>query len=368
MKKLLPLIVTLTLTYSCSEPLTPPEIIANDFYLNLLTGNSEKAFESFSEDSIKNISLYEFEEYYLIDVGGEELVSLKSLKESTVALLVLGYPELEIKNILVDGKKAQIDIEAEVNDSIAIAQKLMAKITEKFINSFSEPEGYELANAAEHIIIDEVTSVDSDALPKKNLSIVRFNLVLQKDGWKIDENLDQIISIEKDKQDLINKQQEADLKILNEKIEKQKLENERLQEEKKRKEKEKLEREQQIEKEKIEYMQDKISIFEFEATRIDTYLDKNIPAVRFAIKNNGDKSLDEVKVTVFFYDRDDMPIYEKSFYPVLVNSYSSSDSPLKPNYIKREKEGSYFTIDELGAEWTGKADIVVSEIEFSSVD
>ena len=34
MKKLLALIITLTLTYGCSEPVTPPDIIANDFYLN----------------------------------------------------------------------------------------------------------------------------------------------------------------------------------------------------------------------------------------------------------------------------------------------------------------------------------------------
>ena len=109
-----------------------------------------------------------------------------------------------------------------------------------------------------------------------------------------------------------------------------------------------------------------LSIFDFKATRIDTYLDKNIPAVRFAVKNTGNKSLDEVKVTVIFYDWDDMPIYEKSFYPV--TQFLSADTPLKPNYIKREKEGSYFTIDELGSEWSGNATISVTEIEFSNND
>ena len=128
-KKHLYLLIIFILIYGCSEPVTPPEKIAIDFYLNLLTGNSDKAFLSFSEDSINDIDLYEFEEYYMIDVGGSNSVSLKFLKESTTALLVMGYPELEIKNILVDGKNAQIDIEAEINDFNLISQKLMSKMT-----------------------------------------------------------------------------------------------------------------------------------------------------------------------------------------------------------------------------------------------
>ena len=111
---------------------------------------------------------------------------------------------------------------------------------------------------------------------------------------------------------------------------------------------------------------DKVEIFDFEATRIDTYLDKNIPAVRFAIRNRGDRSLDKVEVTVYFYDRNKNAIFEKTYYPVLVSSYGlNNNSPLKPNYIKRQKENNYYTIDELGSEWAGKADAIVSDIEFS---
>ena len=58
---------------------------------------------------------------------------------------------------------------------------------------------------------------------------------------------------------------------------------------------------------------DKVEIFDFEATRIDTYLDKNIPAVRFAIRNRGDRSLDKVEVTVYFYDRNNNAIFEKTY-------------------------------------------------------
>lgn len=110
-----------------------------------------------------------------------------------------------------------------------------------------------------------------------------------------------------------------------------------------------------------------IEIFEFEAKRIDTYLDENVPAVRFSLKNNGDRSLDKVKVTVYFYDNNNQPIYEKTYTPVLVSEYSflSDDGPLKPNYIWRGEANNYYTIEQLGPEWSGRAKAIISDIEFS---
>ena len=49
---------------------------------------------------------------------------------------------------------------------------------------------------------------------------------------------------------------------------------------------------------------DKVEITEFLAQRIDTYLKKDIPAVRISLKNKGDRSLDKVKVVVYFKDKD----------------------------------------------------------------
>tara|TARA_B100001093_G_C26710920_1_gene963366 strand:- start:10 stop:1089 length:1080 start_codon:yes stop_codon:yes gene_type:complete len=116
---------------------------------------------------------------------------------------------------------------------------------------------------------------------------------------------------------------------------------------------------------KQEYIKN-IEIFELEIKRIDTYLDKNVPAVKFAVKNNGDRSLDKVEVTVYFYDWDDKPIFEKKYLPVLVSDYSiSNNDPLKPNYIRRKNKNEYYTVDQLGPEWSGKANAVVSDIRFS---
>tara|TARA_B100001027_G_scaffold189845_1_gene143501 strand:+ start:521 stop:1624 length:1104 start_codon:yes stop_codon:yes gene_type:complete len=367
MKRLLSLLIVFIFIHGCSEPVTPPEKIANDFYLNLLTGNFDSAFLMFSDESKEAVTIFDFKEYYTINIGRDYEFAIKELEENPIGVLSIGYPAIEIINISISGKTASVDLSAQINDIQAIASKLMTKILEKYTANISTSK--ELSSYAEEMIADEINKTDNDALPKINLKVLRIDLVLEKEGWKISENLAQNILLEKQKQDLIKEQQEAELKELNEKIEKQKLENERIKQEKKRKDEEELKRKQELEKEKLQYMENKVSIFDFEATRIDTYSDKNIPAVRFAIKNIGNKSLNIVKVTVVFYDRDDLPIYEKSYSPVLVSKYSiSGDTPLKPNYIKREKEGRYYTIEELGPEWSGKATISVSEIEFTDDD
>jgi len=82
--------------------------------------------------------------------------------------------------------------------------------------------------------------------------------------------------------------------------------------------------------EKMNYL-DKVLITEFSAKRINTYSKKSVPAVRISLKNNGDRSLDKVKVVVYFQDRNGNTIFEEDYHPVLVSKYSfgSDNKPLK---------------------------------------
>ena len=110
----------------------------------------------------------------------------------------------------------------------------------------------------------------------------------------------------------------------------------------------------------------KIKITEFTAKRIDTWSKKNIPAVRFSLKNIGERSLDKVKVLVFFYDKNGKVIYEKNYHPVLVGGFLSDDKPLKPGYIDEMEVNNYHTLNSTLSEWQeGKATIKVVDIEFS---
>lgn len=120
--------------------------------------------------------------------------------------------------------------------------------------------------------------------------------------------------------------------------------------------------------EKMNYI-DKVTITEFSAKRIDTYSKKEMPAVRISLKNNGDKSLDKVKVIVYFQDKNGDTIFEEDYFPILVNKYSygSGSKPLKPGYIKEMDEGKYYTLDSTLSDWVeGKSIAKVVDIEFSS--
>jgi hypothetical protein len=119
--------------------------------------------------------------------------------------------------------------------------------------------------------------------------------------------------------------------------------------------------------EKMSYM-DKVEITEFVAQRIDTYLKKDVPAVRISLKNNGDRSLDKVKVVVYFKDQGGNTIFEEDYHPVLVSKYSFSgdNKPLKPGYVKEMEKGKYYTLESALSDWQeGKATAKVVDIEFT---
>lgn len=118
---------------------------------------------------------------------------------------------------------------------------------------------------------------------------------------------------------------------------------------------------------KMNYM-DEIEITNFVAKRIDTYRKEGVPAVKISLKNKGDRSLDKVKVTVYFKGEDGREIFEESFHPVLVSEYSfgGDNKPLKPGYVKEMDKGKYYTLDKPLSDWQeGKATVKIEDIEFS---
>jgi hypothetical protein len=119
--------------------------------------------------------------------------------------------------------------------------------------------------------------------------------------------------------------------------------------------------------EKMNYL-NKVTITEFSAERIDTYSKKSVPAVRISLKNNGDRSLDKVKVVVYFQDKNGNTIFEEDYHPVLVSKYSfgSDNKPLKSGYVKEMEKGKYYTLDSALTDWVeGKSVAKVVDVEFS---
>ena len=107
-----------------------------------------------------------------------------------------------------------------------------------------------------------------------------------------------------------------------------------------------------------------VRIYDFEAKRIDRWADNAVPAVRFTIKNEGNRTLERVEATVYFEDANGQAIFEKTYSPVL----PGSDTLLKPNYIigvPADRDKHYF-IEELGHEWKeGAAYAVITDLEFA---
>lgn len=119
--------------------------------------------------------------------------------------------------------------------------------------------------------------------------------------------------------------------------------------------------------EKMNYM-DNIVITEFVAKRIDTYSKKGVPAVRISLKNIGDRSLDKVKIIVYFQDENGNTIFEEDYHPVLVSDYSfrENNKPLKPGYVEEMEKDKYYTLETALTDWKeGKAIIKVVDIEFT---
>lgn len=112
---------------------------------------------------------------------------------------------------------------------------------------------------------------------------------------------------------------------------------------------------------------DKIELYDFVAKYYESYFDGKVPGVRFKVKNNGDRTLNKVKVSVYFQDANDNTIAEEDFHPVLISKYSfGDDKPLKAGYIWEMDKGKFYKVENLPSEWAeGKATAKVTEIEFA---
>ena len=118
--------------------------------------------------------------------------------------------------------------------------------------------------------------------------------------------------------------------------------------------------------EQEEYMA-KIELYDLTAKYYETYRDEQTPGVSFKLKNTGARTLDRVQVTVYFLDDNAMVIHEDNFLPVLNNSWNSTGSPLRPNYIWQMERGKFYSSDSVPSEWKeGAVTAKVTEVEFHS--
>lgn len=114
------------------------------------------------------------------------------------------------------------------------------------------------------------------------------------------------------------------------------------------------------------YIDTYLNVIEIDARYIDTYYTlekgKNVPAVKFAVKNLGSETITYLKATVYFLDKNGQPFYEETYSPI--SKYADMQE-LKPNYTFRLARESYWTVKEISPnEWSKRVRIEITDVEF----
>lgn len=114
------------------------------------------------------------------------------------------------------------------------------------------------------------------------------------------------------------------------------------------------------------YIDNNLKVMEINARYIDTYYTlesgKNVPAVKFAVKNFGNETITYLEATVYFLDKNGKPFFEKTYTPI---SKYADMKELKPNYTFRLERESYWTVKEVSpSEWSERVRIEITKIEF----
>lgn len=325
-----------------------PETILNEYLTAFTEGDYTTAYSKLSsvDQAYKSLSKYK----------------LSFANESPLAEVLLGNLTYEIQSITSTGNSAVATVKQTMPDGAAIFKDLLGAAFSNAFSGDSDTEG---------VLEKALKEKYADGKLPMTTTTEEHNLVKEESGWrvfvdfkaseervarneKIKTMLDDAKELRKNKEYV--RAVELYSEVLNE-------DEDNADADSGLKETETELAEQTI---KQEYIKN-VKLYDFEAKRIDTYSKKDVPAVRFTVKNEGDRTLNKVEVTVYFKDSKGDVIFEENYNPVFVSKYSIGDNkPLKPNYVKRKENGTYYTIKELGDEWkTGAAEAVVTDIEFA---
>ena len=354
MNKVLVSIFSILFIFSCSENSAVTES-------NASKGPEEIALEylqlqsNYDTEGVKALLSNEDKSYFKpSEYGVSEFIDNKSLTEIREAFSP--YIKYRIQSSEIQDTTSQITIIQSSPDLTALMGKFLQASMASALDNLGDGESSD--NSKELIAsLQNELSKDND-LPRLEVEKV-VNLVLEDGEWRVFQNLKlETIMIdarelekEKDYAKAMTKVSTAlEIDPMNDEANnmadsiQEKIDEERV---------------------KTEYFS-KIEIFEFEARIFNksSYSD-GTPGVTFALKNNGDKTLSDVDVIVFFLDSDGRPIAEKTFYPVRSSDYCYTNcDPLKPNYVWRQGD-KFYTMDTLGPEWSGEASIEIKDIQFA---
>ena len=325
---------------------------------------AKEVLSSYLDASLKNRSE---EAYGYVSSEDKTVKSLSEYKSETgkednpFADLIVSNVSFKVMKITETGSTAKADVEITLPDMGVIFKDLMGVA---FSSAFGDKDKGEIEKElAKKYETGEVPTTTKNE---------EFRLVKENDGWKVfldwkakkaaKEKEEKIAALLSDAKQLrgskklsgaIQKYEEV-LALNGEMVEaKEAIE----------------ETKQEIHdiEEKQKYLS-KVVLYDLKAKYYETYLEKKVPGVEFKVKNEGDRILKEVQVTVYFKDAKGTIIAEKEYHPVLVTKYSfnGDNKPLKPNYIWQMERGKFYKADSVPSEWKeGAVSASITNIEFS---
>lgn len=315
----------------------PKEVLSS--YLDAsLKGRSEEAYRYISSEdkSVKSCSEYKYE------------------NDNPFAVVVVNNVSFEVLQVAETGSTAKADVEITFPDMSGMFQDLWGA-------AFSSAFGGKNQGEIERELAAKYKTGEVPTTTKNE----EFQLVKEDDGWKVllgwktekaqKEKAEKVASLLSDAKELrksnklhgaVKKYEEA-LTLDSEMVE--------------------VREDLSETKQKIESLEEKqayiknVILKDFEVSEGKKYeFGKTVPGVFGTIVNNGERSLKEVEITIYFLDYEGTTIGEEDFHPVSEHSFADN-KPLKPNYVK---DFGYSVEDYAPSAWSKKAKAKITNIEF----
>jgi regulator of replication initiation timing len=120
-----------------------------------------------------------------------------------------------------------------------------------------------------------------------------------------------------------------------------------------------------LDNEKNNYIHTYLEITDVQAKYYNTKTGKEAGAT-FKLRNKGDRTLNNVEVTIYFKDANGNRITEQKVYPINKLRDSEKDWELKPYYVWQLNQGEYWAASHVPTEWKeGNVDVEITNIEFA---
>lgn len=323
----------------CGKAGSSPKDVLSKYLDDSLHGRMAEAYEYISQKDKAVITL-------------DEYVEKQAMDKNVFAESLTGKISYKIDEITLNGNKADAKVSITMPDFGVMFSDVMGAA---FMSAFGGAESEDIAKVMAEKYKDKEVPMTTTSQS--------YDLIQGAEGWKVFLNLEKQ---EKVSTLLVEAKQLRKGKKLKGALEKYEEVLELDSEEVTAKSgKSELTKEISDFEGKQAYI-DKVKLYDFIAKYFSSYLDDKIPGVTFKIKNDGDKTLTKVEVTVYFKDSSNNIIAEEDYHPVLVSTYSFGDNkPLKPHYIWQMESGKFYKAKSVPSEWQeGNAVAKITDIEF----